>query len=111
MAASLTGSVINFILFSSILIFCSFLLESAQRRLFSLRDQLKLQYRTTQRAQQAERVASESKRRFVSYIFHEIRVPLNASMLALANLEGEKVFADLSSADHEMVSGLTSSML
>lgn len=32
-------------------------------------------------------------------------------MLALANLEGEKVFADLSSADHEMVSGLTSSLL
>lgn len=34
----------------------------------------------------------DSKRRFSSYIFHEVRVPLNTALLAVQNLEGANVF-------------------
>lgn len=50
-----------------------------ERRNFSLRDQLKAQFKATQKAQINERKASDSKRRLTSYIFHEVRVPLNTA--------------------------------
>lgn len=50
-----------------------------ERRNFSLRDQLKAQFRATQKAQVNERKASDSKRRLTSYVFHEVRVPLNTA--------------------------------
>ena len=54
-------------------------LTQTSRRLFSLRDQLKVQFRATQKAQINERKASDSKRRLTSYMFHEVRVPLNTA--------------------------------
>ena len=52
-----------------------------------MREELKNQYRATQKAQVAERKAGDSKRRLTSYIFHEVRVPLNTAMLATQNME------------------------
>lgn len=49
------------------------LLHQTERRNYSLRDQLKAQYRATQKAQVNERKASDSKRRLTSYVFHEVR--------------------------------------
>lgn len=46
--------------------------ESAERRLFTMRDRLKVQYRATQQAQVSESKAADSKKRFSSYIFHEV---------------------------------------
>ncbi|KAG6829063.1 hypothetical protein H0H92_005837 [Tricholoma furcatifolium] len=40
-------------------------------RLFTLRDQLKVQFKATQKAQINERKAAESKRRLTSYVFHD----------------------------------------
>lgn len=34
----------------------------------------------------------DSKRRFSSYIFHEVRVPLNTALLAVQNIEGGNGF-------------------
>lgn len=34
----------------------------------------------------------DAKRRFSSYIFHEVRVPLNTALLAVQNLDGANVF-------------------
>ena len=53
--------------------------DQTERRLYSLRDQLKVQFRATQKAQVNERKASDSKRRLTSYVFHEVRVPLNTA--------------------------------
>jgi hypothetical protein len=50
-----------------------------ERRLYSLRDQLKVQFRATQKAQVNERKAMDSKMRLTSYVFHEVRVPLNTA--------------------------------
>lgn len=78
--------------------------------MFEMRQQLKLQFRATQSAQVMERKASDSKRRFVSYIFHEVRVPLNTALLAVQNLEGENVFRHVQADQGEMVHGLVRSL-
>ncbi|QRW17022.1 protein-histidine kinase [Rhizoctonia solani] len=54
--------------------------------IYQLRDQLKTQYKATQKAQVSERKAADSKRRLTSYIFHEVRVPLNTALLATQNM-------------------------
>jgi len=64
----------------------------SERRLFSLRDQLKIQFTATQKAQVAERKAADSKRRLTSYIFHEVRVPLNTALLAVQNMDANGMF-------------------
>lgn len=51
-----------------------------------------------------------SKKRFVSYIFHEVRVPLNSSLLAYQNLLGENVFDKTTPEQKDMVTGLSSSL-
>ena len=48
--------------------------EKVDRRMFTLRTQLKISYRAQQKAQISEKKANASKRRFISYIFHEVRV-------------------------------------
>lgn len=64
----------------------SFLLSKSQlpnkqnsRRMYVLNSQLKVAYRAQQKAQIAESKASHAKKRFASYIFHEVRVPLNTA--------------------------------
>lgn len=84
--------------------------ERADRQIFLLRQQLRTQYTELQTAQTMERRAEHSKKQFVSYIFHEVRVPLNTAMLAVQNLEGEGVFKNLDEDRGTMVHGLTSSL-
>ena len=64
---------VNIIVFQLAILWASYLKERSERRMYTLREQLKRQFRATQRAQAAEMEASESKKRFVSYIFHEVR--------------------------------------
>ncbi|OCF57149.1 two-component system sensor protein [Kwoniella mangroviensis CBS 10435] len=103
-------NIVFFALFHAFLICASFLKERGERQMFALRQQLKIQYRATQSAQVMERRAADSKKRFVSYIFHEVRVPLNTALLAVQNLEGEHVFKGLAEDQSEMVHGLMGSL-
>lgn len=61
-------------------------------------------------AQAMEQKAQATKKSFVSYIFHEVRVPLNTALLALQNLDGEDVFRDLDKDQAIMVNGLMGSL-
>ncbi|WWC89586.1 uncharacterized protein L201_004511 [Kwoniella dendrophila CBS 6074] len=103
-------NIVFFALFHAFLIGASFLKERGERQMFALRQQLKIQYRATQSAQVMERRAADSKKRFVSYIFHEVRVPLNTALLAVQNLDGENVFKGLEEDQAEMVHGLMGSL-
>ncbi|AFR92243.1 two-component system sensor molecule [Cryptococcus neoformans C23] len=103
-------NIVFFALFHAFLIGASFLKERSDRQMFALRQQLKIQYRATQSAQVMERRAADSKKRFVSYIFHEVRVPLNTALLAVQNLQGERVFENVQQDQAEMVDGLISSL-
>ncbi|KAG9043908.1 hypothetical protein FS837_008985 [Tulasnella sp. UAMH 9824] len=78
---------LNFALFMMFLVWVHYQKEQAERRLHNLRNQLKVQYRATQQAQVRESKAADSKKRFSSYIFHEVRVPLNTALLALQNMQ------------------------
>lgn len=60
--------------------------------MFTLRTQLKISYRALQKSQIAEKKAANSKKRFISYIFHEVRVPLNTAYLAFQNLQQSNGF-------------------
>jgi signal transduction histidine kinase len=79
--------------FHFFLMWVHYMRENAERRLYVLRDQLKLQYKATQKAQINERKAADSKRRLTSYVFHEVRVPLNTALLAVQNMAAVGVFA------------------
>ncbi|CAE6529714.1 unnamed protein product [Rhizoctonia solani] len=80
--------VLNLIIFHAFILYINWMRETVDRRLYVLRDQLKTQYKQTQKAQISERKSSDSKRRLTSYIFHEVRVPLNTALLAAQNLAG-----------------------
>ncbi|KDR80820.1 hypothetical protein GALMADRAFT_241276 [Galerina marginata CBS 339.88] len=86
-------SMINFFVFQSFLIYVHYVRESSERRLYTLRDQLKIQFKATQKAQINERKAADSKRRLTSYVFHEVRVPLNTALLAVQNMEASGTVA------------------
>lgn len=79
--------------------------------MYTMRAELKISFRAKQRAQINERKVRSSssllpafsilnlspqmmdaKRRFSSYIFHEVRVPLNTALLAVQNLSGLNLF-------------------
>lgn len=66
-------NLINILLLLWLFLILAYMREKIDRRISTLRDQLKIQYKITQRAQIAERKSNNSKRRFVSYIFHEVR--------------------------------------
>lgn len=66
--------------------------EKVDRRMYTLRTQLKISYRAQQKAQIAEKRANNSKKKFISYIFHEVRVPLNTAYLAFQNLQASDSF-------------------
>ncbi|CUA69528.1 putative protein KIAA0754 [Homo sapiens] [Rhizoctonia solani] len=80
--------ILNLIIFHAFILYINWMRETTDRRLYVLRDQLKTQYKQTQKAQISERKSSDSKRRLTSYIFHEVRVPLNTALLAAQNLAG-----------------------
>ncbi|KAJ3903764.1 hypothetical protein F5879DRAFT_803012 [Lentinula edodes] len=80
-------SVTNFAIFHVFLIWVHERRESSERRLYAMKVQVKIQYKALQRAQEAERRTSESKHRLTSYVFHEVRVPLNSALLAAQSME------------------------
>ncbi|KDQ07591.1 hypothetical protein BOTBODRAFT_149123 [Botryobasidium botryosum FD-172 SS1] len=86
-------NVVSFFLFSTFFIIVHYVNERIDRRNFILRAQLKISFKAQQKAQIAQKQAANSKRRFISYIFHEVRVPLNSAMLAFQNLQSNRSFA------------------
>ncbi|KAG2345799.1 hypothetical protein BDR05DRAFT_988453 [Suillus weaverae] len=82
-----TKHMLYFLLYHTFLLFVHYTHENSGRRLFILREQLKTQFKATQKAQINERKEADSKRRLTSYVFHEVRVPLNTALLAVQNME------------------------
>ncbi|EKM50704.1 uncharacterized protein PHACADRAFT_188239 [Phanerochaete carnosa HHB-10118-sp] len=107
---SFVRNVINFIIFQSFLLYIHYMRENAERRLYTLRDQLKIQFRATQKAQVNERKASDSKRRLTSYVFHEVRVPLNTALLAVQNMEASGTIARTQDIEFKALEGSLSMM-
>ncbi|KDQ62199.1 hypothetical protein JAAARDRAFT_203396 [Jaapia argillacea MUCL 33604] len=96
-------NVISFAIFSVFIQGLHYSREMTERRMYLLNSQLKLAYRAQQKSQIAESKASQAKRRFASYIFHEVRVPLNTAMLAYQNLRTSNAFKDEHLQDHNNV--------
>ncbi|KAG9090116.1 hypothetical protein FRC06_001217, partial [Ceratobasidium sp. 370] len=103
-------NLINFVVFQAFLLYLHFMYEGAERRLYKLRDQLKTQYRATQKAQVSERKAADSKRRLTSYIFHEVRVPLNTALLATQNMAAEMTLSREHDVEFNALEGSLSMM-
>jgi len=57
---------INFLAFQAFLLYMHYMREHVERRMYTLRDQLKIQFKATQKAQVNERKAADSKRRLTS---------------------------------------------
>ncbi|KAF6761807.1 hypothetical protein DFP72DRAFT_879693 [Ephemerocybe angulata] len=93
-------------LWARLLIYVHYIRESSERRLYTLRDQLKIQYRATQKAQINERKASDSKRRLTSYV----RVPLNTALLAVQNMSALGAVAKEQELEFHALSGSLSMM-
>ncbi|KAJ6514984.1 histidine kinase [Mycena vitilis] len=87
-------NVFNFLIFECVLLYMHDSKERSSRKLFWLRTQLRMQFRHTRRAQVAERQAADSKRRLTSYVFHEVRVPLNTALLAVQNMAARPIAKD-----------------
>ncbi|KAG8950868.1 hypothetical protein FRC04_007100 [Tulasnella sp. 424] len=70
---------LNYLLYTVFLLWIHYKHEAAERRLYAMRDRLKVQYRATQKAQVRESRAADSKKWLSSYIFNEVRVLLNTA--------------------------------
>ncbi|THG98478.1 hypothetical protein EW026_g3717 [Hermanssonia centrifuga] len=103
-------NVINFICFQAFLLYTHYMRENAERRLYTLRDQLKIQFRATQKAQVNERKTADSKRRLTSYVFHEVRVPLNTALLAVQNMAASGMVAKSQEIEFKALEGSLSMM-
>ncbi|SGZ17181.1 BQ5605_C020g09101 [Microbotryum silenes-dioicae] len=76
-------NVVNLLLFQGFVLYLHYMRELSDRRMYTLRAELKIQYQGKARAQQNERKQMDARRRFSSYIFHEVRVPLNTASLVV----------------------------
>ncbi|THU98020.1 hypothetical protein K435DRAFT_828505 [Dendrothele bispora CBS 962.96] len=85
-------NVVSYAIFSAFLQGLHYNRETTERRLFLLNSQLKSAYRSQQKAQMAQHKASLAKRRFASYIFHEVRVPLNNAAIAFHIMQESGAF-------------------
>ncbi|GJE93893.1 hybrid sensor histidine kinase/response regulator [Phanerochaete sordida] len=103
-------NVINFLCFQAFLLYLHYMRENSERRLYTLRDQLKVQFRATQKAQVNERKAADSKRRLTSYVFHEVRVPLNTALLAVQNMAASGAVAKGQEIEFKALEGSLSMM-
>ncbi|TFK71678.1 hypothetical protein BDN72DRAFT_895509 [Pluteus cervinus] len=101
-----TRTMINFAIYHIFLLYVHYIRESSERRLFTLRDQLKVQYRATQKAQINERQAAESKRRLTSLV----RVPLNTALLAVQNMAASGTVAKEQEIEFNALEGSLSMM-
>ncbi|KDQ26517.1 putative Tco5 histidine kinase [Pleurotus ostreatus PC15] len=101
-----TRTMINFAIFHIFMIYVHYKRESAERRVFIMRDQLKVQFKATQKAQVNERKAGESKRRLTSYV----RVPLNTALLAVQNMDASGTIAKTQEIEFKALEGSLSMM-
>ncbi|KAJ3162865.1 HisKA [Geranomyces michiganensis] len=83
--------------------------ETVDREKHILRRALIVQVEATLRAKSGEVREAASKRRFVSYIFHELRVPMNTFGIGLGNLEEEGLFAHCDPAQQAVLDAIKSS--
>ncbi|KAK0466941.1 uncharacterized protein EV420DRAFT_655987 [Desarmillaria tabescens] len=83
----LLPDIINFLAFQSFLLYMHYQRDMSARRLHMTRIRLKMQVHKTTKAQLNERKAADSKYRLTSYVFHEVRVPLNTAILAVQNMD------------------------
>ena len=60
------SNAVNFLAFQAFLLYVHYMREHVERRTYTLRDQLKIQFKATQKAQVNERKAADSKRRLTS---------------------------------------------
>ncbi|KAI5475883.1 hypothetical protein MNV49_000765 [Pseudohyphozyma bogoriensis] len=88
-------NVVSFFLYTIFIQGFHYSREKVERRMFLLNNQLKSAYKAQQKAQISESAANQAKRRFASYIFHEVRVPLNTAMLAFQNLSQDGVIKEM----------------
>lgn len=100
----------NYALFALFLMYISYSREAAERRIFTLRDQLSMQWKATGKAQVAEKRAQQAKSSLTSYLFHEVRNPLGTAALALQSLTGEGVFEGCREDVVELVEVMDSSL-
>ncbi|KZP17575.1 hypothetical protein FIBSPDRAFT_920629 [Athelia psychrophila] len=103
-------NLINTIVYQFFLLYTHYMRENAERRLYTLRDQLKVQFRATQKAQVNERKSADSKRRLTSYVFHEVRVPLNTALLAVQNMDASGTVAKGQEIEFNALEGSLSMM-
>ncbi|KAF9224071.1 hypothetical protein BS17DRAFT_795625 [Gyrodon lividus] len=61
-------NLLNFLLYHTFILFVHYMHENSERRLFILREQLKNQFKATQKAQINERNEADSKRRLTSFL-------------------------------------------
>ncbi|KAI9104588.1 hypothetical protein DFS34DRAFT_589721 [Phlyctochytrium arcticum] len=87
----------------------SYWAERVDRDNFYLRQELKDQIEATRQAKGGEIREAASKKRFISYIFHELRVPFNTAVLGLHNLEDEGAFTNLESGQISVLEAIKSS--
>ncbi|KAJ7180800.1 histidine kinase [Mycena filopes] len=83
-------NLVNFTIFECVLLYMHSQKEQSSRKLFWLRQQLRVQFQQTRKAQVAERQAADSKRRLTSYV----RVPLNTALLAVQNMASRPIAKD-----------------
>ncbi|KAJ3794332.1 hypothetical protein GGU11DRAFT_322793 [Lentinula aff. detonsa] len=92
-------NVVSFVVFSIFSQGLHFNREVTERRLYLLNAQLKVAYKAQQKAQAAQFKASQAKRRFASYIFHEVRVPLHNAAIAFNNMTTDDIFKNFIQKD------------
>ncbi|KAJ7778370.1 hypothetical protein B0H16DRAFT_1503277 [Mycena metata] len=83
-------NLVNFVIFECVLLYMHSQKEQSSRKLFWFRQQLRVQFQRTRKAQVAERQAADSKRRLTSYV----RVPLNTALLAVQNMASRPIAKD-----------------
>lgn len=76
-------------------------LKEKNRKKQQLTSALEKEIQDKQRALQLLSTESHKRQKFMSYIFHEIRVPLNSLMLTLAYLETDETFMKKLSVDEQ----------
>ncbi|KAF9269218.1 hypothetical protein L218DRAFT_953768 [Marasmius fiardii PR-910] len=102
--------VINFIAFECFILYVHYKREMNNRRNFELRLQLEAQFERTRKAQVNERKAADSKYRLTSYVFHEVRVPLNTALLAVQNMSASGTIAKSQEVEFNALEGSLSMM-
>ncbi|KAJ7091476.1 hypothetical protein B0H15DRAFT_778280 [Mycena belliarum] len=94
LCANMDPDILNFIIFECVLLYMHSQKEHSSRKLFWLRNQLKLAFQRTRKAQMNERQAADSKRRLTSYVFHDKSLLNNSAVLAVQNMASRPIAKD-----------------